>query len=210
VIHHGVSEIFRVTGDVRSSRSIGANPTFVTIATLERRKNLSTLIDAFAQVAKQRPAARLRLIGQADNDLAGVRKRLAGHRLENAVTVEGHIADDAVVRAYESAVATVYPSLYEGFGLPLIESMAAGTPVIAADLKVTREVAGDAAIFVDPYDCGAIAHAMLQLLDDASLRESLSEAGIRRAAQFTWERSALEHAQVYREALELAERRKAR
>src|SRR5581483_3199010 len=141
-----------------------------------------------------------RLIGQPQNDAAAIGRQLRDRSLAAAVSVEGYLDDQAVAAAYASATATVYPSLYEGFGLPILESMAAGTPVICGDNSALRETAGDAGLVVDPRDAGAIAAAMLRLIDDPSHGEALSQAGRERAATFSWERCAREHAKVYAEA----------
>ena len=194
VARHGVAAVFQ------RPRGATAKPTFVAIATLEKRKNLATLIDAFALVAARHPDARLRLIGQPHNDIGTIRDRLKRRGLVHAVSVEGYLSDEAVADAYAGATGTVYPSLYEGFGLPIIESMSAGAPVIAADIPVTREVAADAALFVEPLDAEALGAAMLRLIDDSELNRALSEAGRARAALFTWERSARDHINVYHEA----------
>ena len=196
VAQHGVSAIFQ------RPRRAPANPTFLSVATLEKRKNLATLIDAFALVAARHADARLRLIGQPDNDTVAIRERLIRRGLVEVVSVEGYLSDEAVATAYASATATVYPSLYEGFGLPLIESMAAGAPVIAANINVAREVAGDAAVLVEPRDAEAMAAAMLRTIEDCEWNRALSDAGRTRAALFTWERSALEHIEVYHVAHE--------
>jgi len=197
VVHHGVSQLFN------RPRCTASVPTFVSVATMERRKNLTTLIDAFSMVAGRRPEARLRLICQPHNDAHTVRERLNRRGLDGVVSVEGYLTDDEVAAAYAGATATVYPSLYEGFGMPVTESMAAGAPVIAADIAVIREVAGEAALFVDPLDADAMAMAMLRLIEDHSLNAALSAAGRARAATFTWERSAREHIGVYLEAAKL-------
>jgi glycosyltransferase involved in cell wall biosynthesis len=197
VVHHGIGQLFN------RPRCTTSASTFVSVATMERRKNLTTLIDAFAIVVGRRPEARLRLIGQPHNDTAMVHERLKRLGLDSVVSVEGYLTDDDVAAAYAGATATVYPSLYEGFGMPVTESMAAGAPVIAADIAVIREVAGEAALFVDPLDADAMATAMLRLMEDHSLNAALSAAGRARAAAFTWERSAREHIGVYLEAAKL-------
>jgi len=97
--------------------------------------------------------------------------------------------------------AFVYPSLYEGFGLPILEAMACGVPVVASRGGALEEVAGDAAILVDPLDHAAIAAAIERLLDDAALREAVARKGLDRAAQFSWERTARETLRVYEQAI---------
>ncbi|MFM7842108.1 MAG: glycosyltransferase family 4 protein, partial [Nitrospira sp.] len=100
---------------------------------------------------------------------------------------------------YSHAEVFVFPSLYEGFGLPVIEAMACGAPVITSDRTSLPEVAGDAALLVDPDNAEAVGDALVQLLRDASLRESLRQKGFARAKQFTWERAARQTLDVYRD-----------
>jgi glycosyltransferase involved in cell wall biosynthesis len=104
-----------------------------------------------------------------------------------------------LAQAYAAATATVYPSLYEGFGLPILESLAAGAPVIASDRGAMREVAGEAALLVDPLDPGSLAAAMLRLVEDPALHARLQNLGRERAAAFTWEKCAGAHLEAYRQ-----------
>jgi glycosyltransferase involved in cell wall biosynthesis len=102
---------------------------------------------------------------------------------------------------YQGSIALVYPSFYEGFGLPLVEAMACGTPVIASNVASMPEVLGDAGILLDPSDEDAWTRAIVGLLSGGETRERLREAGLRRAAEFTWDRTARFTLDVYRRAL---------
>ena len=177
------------------------HPVFVSVATLERRKNLSGLLRAFARVLPRHPAARLRLIGQPGNDLGRIRANLASLGLADNVTIEGRLADLDVAAAYRGATAVVYPSLDEGFGLPILEAMASGAAVVTSGVSGMREVAGEAALLIDPTRPDTIAEAMLKMIEDAALREDLRGRGRARAREFSWDRCAAAHAAVYREAL---------
>jgi glycosyltransferase involved in cell wall biosynthesis len=196
VIPHGVPPVFR---QIRHKPSI--TPTYVTVATLERRKNLSTLLEAFARVVSVYPESRLRLIGQEQNASGAIRRRLEQLRIGHAVTTEGYVSDDRLAQAYATATATVYPSLYEGFGLPILESMAAGAPVITSDRGTMREVAAGAALLVDPLDPNALANAMLRLLEEPGLRARLQNLGRERAAAFTWKNCASRHVEAYQKLI---------
>ena len=112
------------------------------------------------------------------------------NQADNSVEFTGFIDDATLNNLLRNALALVYPSLYEGFGLPVIEAMACGTPVLTSDLGATREVAGDAALLIDPLDSEAIAHALHRLIVDRNLRRSLSEKGLVRAQQFSWQTTA--------------------
>jgi glycosyltransferase involved in cell wall biosynthesis len=196
-IPHGVAAVFR---EVR--RAAPTSPTFVSVATLERRKNLVVLLEAFARVLAGHPAARLRLIGQEQNAGRALRDRVRGLGIADAVTVEGYVSDGHLAAAYAAATATVYPSVYEGFGLPILESMAAGAPVITSAAGAMGEVAGAAALRVDALDAGSLAAAMSRIIDDPALGPRLAAAGRARAAGFTWESCARRHLETYRTAVE--------
>lgn len=180
------------------------HPVFVSVATLERRKNLSGLLRAFARVLPRHPAARLRLIGQPGNDLGRIRANLASLGLADNVTIEGRLADLDVAAAYRGATAVVYPSLDEGFGLPILEAMACGIPVVASTADALREVGGDAVLYAPPRDPGELSRQIERALDDEPLRERSLVAGPDRAAAFSWETAAAKTAEAVREAAESA------
>ena len=113
----------------------------------------------------------------------------------------GYVDDAALALFYASARMLIYPSLYEGFGLPPLEAMASGTPVIASNVSSLPEVVGDAGIQVDPHDVDALREAIRRLAEDDSQWEALRSAGLARAAQFSWERCARETVAVYRKVL---------
>ena len=114
------------------------------------------------------------------------------------VVVTDYVRDEDLPALYRSAVALVYPSLFEGFGLPPLEAMACGTPVITSNTSSLPEVVGQAAVLVDPYDEAALAQAIWQIARDASLRQRLQQTGIEQAKQFTWQAAAEKTLAVYR------------
>jgi glycosyltransferase involved in cell wall biosynthesis len=113
----------------------------------------------------------------------------------------GFVPDETLAVLYRLAAAFVFPSLYEGFGLPPLEAMASGTPVITSNVSSLPEVVGDAALLIDPYEPDAIADAMYRVLSDSALRESLRERGFARARHFSWDRSIRRVHEIYREVL---------
>jgi len=119
--------------------------------------------------------------------------------LGDRVHFAGYVHDADLPALYGGADLFVFPSLYEGFGLPPLEAMACGTPVVCSNAASLPEVVGDAAVTVDPYDVDALAEAMQRVLADRDLREDLRARGLARARQFTWERTARETLAVYRE-----------
>lgn len=160
--------------------------------TLKPNKNLPRLVEAFVRLRRAgRTQHRLVLAGPKvswlHDDLAAP-ARAAG--LAGELIFTGRIPDDDLVALYNAAEVFVHPSLFEGFGLPPLEAMACGTPVITSPTASTPEVVGDAAVLVDPLDVEAIAGAMATVLDDPALRARLSEQGRERAATFSWEHTA--------------------
>ena len=123
--------------------------------------------------------------------------------LEDNVTFINHPTEEDLVAFYNVADLFVFPSIYEGFGLPPLEAMACGTPVVCSNAASLPEVVGDAAITFDPYDTAAIAGAMQRVLEDPELAAELRQKGLARASQFTWERTARETIAVYQKVLEL-------
>ena len=164
------------------------------------RKNLTALLQAFA---------RLRRHGDIDAGvqlvLAGTQGRLAAPLartvrtlgLESAVVLPGFIDDDDLPAVYSGAAVFVFPSLYEGFGLPVLEAMACGAPVVTSNAASMAEVAGEAAMLVDPRDVAGLAAAVAQALHDERLRERLRGAGLARARQFSWKTAARQTLDAY-------------
>ena len=178
------------------------SPYVLHVGDLHPRRNLAVAVRALKRVRAHRADLRsLRLV------LAGV-DRGAGAALiqhsspEDAQMIElaGKVSDDQLVQLYRGATGLVYPSLYEGFGLPLLEAMACGTPVVASRASSIPEVTGDAAVLLDPNDDAGWAGA-IESLFDPEVEGRLRDAGIRRAATFTWDRAASATVEVYRKAL---------
>jgi glycosyltransferase involved in cell wall biosynthesis len=171
-------------------------PFLLAVGTLEPRKNLPRLLAAFGEITDELPDHFLVVAGPVGwgptlrPTWDSVRVKLAGP------------VDDPVLQAlYRAAEGLAYPSLYEGFGLPVVEAMAHGLPVLTSDRSSLPEVAGDAAMLVDPLDRGAIAKGLVRLVTDSALRRRLADAGPRRAARFTWSATAAGTWAAYREVL---------
>lgn len=165
-------------------------------------KNHAVLVDAFAKVAAGDPAAALVFTGGAGQEDAVLADRVAATGLTDRVHRLGRIPRRDLDVLLSEAVALTFPSTYEGFGAPVLEAMARGCPVIAANATALPEVLGGAGLLVEPHDAGAWAAAMTGLLADGSRRARFGAAGVARAAQFTWARSASELAGAYRTALD--------
>ena len=198
VVPGGVSPVFLDAGDrPRAERSPDEPLRLLAVGTLQPRKNLLRLLDATTIVAQRRPV-RLRVIGPPGHQAPEIRARLGGH---SEVELLGYVTDDQLIDEYFAADVFVYPSIYEGFGLPIVEAMACGTPVVTSTGGSLPEVAGDGAVVVDPFSVTEIANGIERIADDAALREQLRDRGRRRAATFTWEAAADQLVAAYERAL---------
>lgn len=162
----------------------------VAVATLEPRKNVVRLISAFERVHLKHPDVRLLLVGGRGWRDAAIRAALQRSPARSAIEATGYVEFDDLRVLYSEALALCYPSLYEGFGLPVVEAMAAGTPVLTSRGSSLDEAAGGAAVVVDPLDVSQIAAGMTSLISDAGLRRDLRERGLKRAAELSWRRTA--------------------
>jgi glycosyltransferase involved in cell wall biosynthesis len=142
---------------------------------------------------------KLVLIGDEISKYAALRRAVHRHQLHKYVRFLGYLPEETLAVMYRLAGVFVFPSLYEGFGLPPLEAMASGTPVVTSNVSSLPEVAGDAAILVDPYHPRSIADGIRRVLTDAPLRDQLRQKGLARARQFSWETSVRRVREIYRE-----------
>ena len=181
-------------------------PFVLSVGTLEPRKNLARLIEAYAGLDPDwREASPLVLVGDGGWKPAAV---FSGEWPDFARRL-GKVDEPDLVALYNAASVVAYPSLVEGFGLPVVEAMACGTPVLTSNASSLVEVAGDAAVCVDPFDVAAIRGGLEALLGDLSLRSRCREAGFRRAAGFSWEKTADQVIGIYRDRTAAAPERPA-
>ncbi len=167
---------------------------------IKPHKNLERLIEAFARVrGRGLDDLRLLIIGNEVSRYPSLRRTVHRHKLHTYVRFLGFVPDQMLAILYRLARVFVFPSLYEGFGLPPLEAMASGTPVVTSNVSSLPEVVGDAALLVDPYDVEALADAIFRVLTDEALRAELVARGRARARQFSWERSVSRIRAVYRE-----------
>ena len=163
---------------------------FLYVGTDRPHKNLLRLIEAYS-IARRDEAnlPRLEIVGgmRSEETLKQAMQRFG---VQDAVTLRGHISQDDLEASYARAVALLFPSLAEGFGLPILEAMIRGVPVLTSNVSACAEVAADAALTVDPLNVNAIAGAIVKLFRDAGLRSDLVEKGKHRSAEYTWERTA--------------------
>lgn len=177
-------------------------PYVLHVGTIEPRKNIVRLLRAFAEAKRNgRLAHMLVLVGARGWKYTQVDQVIEDEGLAEHVRFAGYVPQDELSLWYRGADLFVYPSLYEGFGLPLLEAMSNQVPVVASNSSSLPEVVGDAALVVSPTDESALAEAIVRALTDQPLRNQLVERGMRRAKCFSWERAAQETAQVYTDVL---------
>jgi len=193
VIYHGVDPAFSPKQRKPEAGKSSSRPYFFYPGNFRRYKNVERIIEALAR-SHHRGEAELHFTSPPTPALEHLIQDLS---LTDDVVFRPNLAEHELVEAYRNAHATVFISLAEGFGLPLLESMACGTPVISGTLSCLPETGGEAAEYVDPLNVDAIANAMDRLLEDEALRAALVVNGLQRASQFTWEKSATEHMQTF-------------
>jgi alpha-1,3-rhamnosyl/mannosyltransferase len=168
------------------------------VSTIEPRKNIDRILDAYeslsSDVKQQYPLVLTGSSGWRSEDLF---KRIDKLRENDLVRYLGYSTDAELRCLYDSAIALIFPSIYEGFGLPIIEAQAMGLPVITSNLSCMPEVAGDAALFVDPFDVDSIAAGLEGVIQDTALREKLKIAGIKNSRKYSWDKTTYETIQVY-------------
>jgi len=203
VVYHGVDADFRPlpADQVAAFRERQGLPErfILFVGTLEPRKNLIHLIEAFDRVYKGE--SRLVLAGGKGWLYDDLFAKIEALDLKDAVLLPGYVPNEDLPLWYNAATAFAYPSFYEGFGMPVTEAQACGTPVVTSNRSSLPEAAGEAALLVDPHDVDAIAAGLRRVLSDASLREQLREQGLSRAQTFRWADTARETVQVYRQAV---------
>lgn len=207
VIYPGISERFwqAPTDEQLRALSVALNgesrPYLLFLSTLEPRKNISRLLQAYTMLPeKLRQKYPLVMVGQMgwqESSFAPLLEKLLARK---EVIMTGYLRDELLPALYHRAHAFLYPSLYEGFGLPPVEAMACGCPVLVSSIASLPEVVGDAAVQVDPIDTESIADGILRLMEDSSLRMELQENGLERAKQFSWAKTAEQTWQVLTEA----------
>ncbi len=190
VVHHGVRKM--LLQPLKRERII------LHVGAIQRRKNISRLVEAFEAM----PAGwQLVLIGAAGFEAAEIHRRIEESPRCADIQVLGYVPDRDLPKWYARASIFAFPSLDEGFGMPVLEAMAAGVPVVTSNRSALPEVSGDAALLVDPTNTEELASALRRLADDDQLRDELTQNGQRRAAQFTWEAATSRTWEVYEVAL---------
>lgn len=207
VIHLAASSDFRpitskrVLSRVKKKYNTGQN-FFLHVGTLEPRKNLSFLVRAYALAVREGVNANLVITGKKGWYYEGLFKLVDDLHLKDKVHFTGYVEEKDLPALYSAAKAFVFPSLYEGFGLPPLEAMACGTPVISSNTSSMPEVVGNAGILISPKDERVWARNMINIYKDEALARTLGEMGVRQAKKFSWEEAARKTIAVYAEVLQ--------
>jgi glycosyltransferase involved in cell wall biosynthesis len=190
VIHHGVRDL--------PYSSSPREKVVLNVGAIQKRKNIARLVEAFETLE---PDWRLVLAGSLGYGSADILARIERSPARDRISILGYVSPEELARWYSRAMVFAFPSLDEGFGMPVLEAMAAGTPVVTSNRSALPEVAGDAAILVDPESTEALGAALRLLAGNGDLRRDLAGRGMERARLFTWEKAVRETWDVYREVL---------
>ena len=208
VVHPGTTDLPPHL-DFQSLSALGVEvPYFLFVGTLEPRKNLQRLLEAYASLnANVRNRARLVIAGGKGWGGVDINSLIRDMRLDGQVVSTGYVNETQLATLYAHARFLVMPSLYEGFGLPLVEAMSFGVPVLTSNLSSMPEVAGGAGVLVDPFDVHSIAKGLSSLLCNDQYRDQLASMAIRNAKRFTWQNAARDMWAVFEEAAEVRAQR---
>jgi glycosyltransferase involved in cell wall biosynthesis len=191
VIYNGVSDAFRPHPDGRPAKSSAAPRMLLYVGRCDPYKNVVTLIDAFAEARTRVPfPLRLTLCGSPDPRYPEVSRRIRERGVLDSVKWTGYLPEEDLVYYYQQADLLVHPSRYEGFGLQLVEAMACGLPIVSSRAGSLEEVAGDAALLVDPDDVDGFAGAIASVITQPELADRLTRKGLERVQRFTWQQAA--------------------
>lgn len=193
VIHHGVRPAPALT-----ARPAGRESMILSVGAIQRRKNTIRLVEAFEQIES---GWKLVLAGSSGFDSEGALQRIERSPRKQDIQVLGYVPGPELEELYRRAAIFAFPSLDEGFGMPVLDAMARGVPVLTSNVSAMPEVAGGAALLVDPIDASAIAGGLSRLIADTAFRDALVRAGFARAKEFTWEKSVEATWKVYGELL---------
>jgi glycosyltransferase involved in cell wall biosynthesis len=206
VLLSGVDARFRPVSDdalrqVREKYGLGDARYVLSVGTVQPRKNYVRLIQSVSRLRRQGYDLHLVIAGGRGWLEDPIYAAINSEKMQDYVHLVGFAEESDLPALYTAAECFAFPSLYEGFGLPILEAMGCGTPVVTSNISSLPEVAGDAALIVDPYNVDHLTDALRQLVDNTALRQSLIVKGRQRARTFTWEKSAQQLRQIYTDLL---------
>lgn len=208
VVHNGINPRFHVIEEptvldgVRQQFGLEKNYIF-SIGSADPRKNIYYLLEVYSRLPAELMAKhQLAILWTHKHLQAETENLLVKYGIKERVKFLQRVSDNELVQLYNAAYIFCFPSRYEGFGLPPVEAMACGTPVVASNVSSIPEAIGDAGLLASPYDVGEFSSQMINLLQDAQLHANLSQKAVKQAASFTWEKTALKTIEAFRVALQ--------
>jgi glycosyltransferase involved in cell wall biosynthesis len=190
VIYHGLEQIEFIDQEKTA-------PFFLIVGALRRRKNIERVLIAFSKLSDKN--IKIYLVGKNLNYLKKIKKLINKLGIEERAIIKGYISKNELYSLYSKAIGYLYPSLYEGFGFPILEAQSHHLPVITSNISSMPEVAGSGALLVNPYDCDEIKAAMKKIVEDQSLRERLIKEGCENIKRFSWRDCAEKTLRIYEE-----------
>jgi hypothetical protein len=206
-IHNGVHPKFcrlegsREVEDFKGKYRIGDSCMILYVGSVKPHKNVEGLLQAFSRLIQNKSGVLLALAGEPISMRKGLPDLVERLGVRSAIRELGRLTDDELVLAYNAAAVVVMPSLYEGFGLPVLEAMACGTPVIASNIASLPEIVEEGGILVDPLDIDGLRASLERILEDDSLRQRVIDAGLRQATKFSWKDTAAKTLEVYHQVM---------
>ncbi len=208
VVYHGLNPIFSGRGATEVSSpwpNVVRKPYLLAVSVIYPHKNYETLLDAFALVVNKKSELDLQLViagGASDRGVfLSLQKQAEGLRISDRVHFLGSVEYERLPGLYRNALMFVFPSRLESFGHPLVEAMASGVPIVASDIPVCREICQDAALYFSADDASELAERIVTLIENQDLRRQLRERGLKRAQDFSWERTAAQMVEIFEEVV---------
>ena len=211
VVYHGLNPMFfernpdKKEEDTLLRSKIGKSPYLLAVSVICAHKNYETLLDAFAQVLQVNPDWNIQLViagGVSDYKVfLSLQKQVMDLGIMDRVHFLGAVEYERLPYLYRNALLFVFPSRLESFGLPLVEAMASGVPIVASDLPICREICQNAALYFNMNDASELANRIITLIKNPKLRQQLTKLGVERAKNFSWERTAIQMIEIFEEAI---------
>ena len=194
--------VIYISTECKNEKPLAPKDYFLFVSETERAKNLMGLIDAYDTLPKElKEKYKISVVGKKGNDYSNIIRKIKEKNIEDKITFYGYLTDDELELLYREAFIFIFPSFFEGFGLPVLEAMSKGTPVICSNAASIPEVGGDAVLTFDPYDTNDLADKIIQICTTEGLREDLIKRGLERASQFTGERFARDTIEAFNKAV---------